>query len=161
MKKGTKSFAVLAVAAIALASFGVVSADTMDAAAVGGGYGRGFDSEEEGLLASYMEAAIAEGLGLTVDELNALDADGTPHYLIAIDLGFTTEEYEAILESAQTRATELAAEDGIVIQQFGGMRSDGETPGMYGTRLLDPTLCEDGTCEPSPIGMGIGRGGRR
>ena len=48
-------------------------------------------------MAPSIEGAIAEGLGLTVDELNVLDTDDTPHYPIAIDLGFTTEEFEAIL----------------------------------------------------------------
>lgn len=160
MDNGTKLFSGLAVLVIALGSFGAVSAGTIEAAAAVGGYGRGFDSKDEGLMASYMQAAIAEGLGLTIDELNALDADGTRHYLIAIDLGFTSEEYEAILENAQARAIELAIADGIVIQQF-GLRGDGETPGMYGTRLLDLTRCNDGTCEPAPVGMGSGRGGRR
>ena len=135
MKTGTKIITGLAVFALALASVGTVSADTMDTASTGG-YGRGADEDSDGQLAAYMEMAIAEGLGLTVEELNALDADGSLHAAIAADLGFTAEEFDAIMDNAQTRAVELAAADGITIQAF-GRTSDEDFSGGFGMRNAD------------------------
>ena len=182
MKTSTKIISGMAVLVLALASIGSVSADTMDEASFGAGFGRGNDEENEGQLADYMEAAIAESLGLSVEELNALDADGKTHYEIALELGFSVEEFQTIMDNAQDEAIAMAAADGITIQQFGmngngrgqngsglndgtqqnfGNRTDGEAGGRYGARVMDPAECELETCNAEPLGMGMGRGGRR
>lgn len=179
MKTTTKIFSGLAVLVLALASIGSVSADTIDFSSFGGGLGRGADEENDGLLADYMEAAIAEGLGLTVAELNALEADGSAHYEIALDLGFSAEEFEAIMDDAQERALALAEADGITLQPFGmkgsgnggfggGLnedgqqnfrnRMDGESRGGFGGRMADAEDCDGGICSETPSGMGYGRG---
>jgi hypothetical protein len=164
MKTSTKIIGGIAVLALALASIGCVSADSMDAAAMGSGFGRGDNQEQDGLLAEYMEAAIADSLGQTVAELNALEAEGETHYTIALDLGFSVEEFEAIMESARDLAIELAAADGITIQQY-GMAGNGRAAGggTQGTGLGrgSAETCDEETCVAEPLGMGMGRGGRR
>ncbi len=182
MKTSTKLLSGIAALVIAFASFGSVSADTMDGAAFGAGFGRGNDEENDGLLADYMEAAIAESLGLSVEELNALEAEGKTHYMIAMDLGFSTAEFQAMMDKAQDAAVALAAADGITVQPFGmngngrgqfgsglndgsrqnfSNRADGQFGGGYGARVMDPAACDEGTCDAEPLGAGMGRGGRR
>lgn len=182
MKTSIKIMSGLAVFVLALASIGSVSADTLDAASNGVGFGRGNGEEDDGLLASYVEAAIAESLGLSVDELNTLEAEGKTHYTIALDLGFSAEEFQAMMDQAQDQAVALAAADGITVQQFGmnsngrGQSGSGLTDGTqrnfsnrsgetfgggYGARVMDPETCEAETCDAEPLGMGVGRGGRR
>lgn len=163
MKISTKIISGLAVLALALASIGSVSADTLDTVAMGSGFGRGNDQEQDGLLAEYMEAAIADSLGLSVEELNALEAEGKTHYTVALDLGFSAEEFEAIMDGAQELAIEMAAADGITIQQYGmaGIgRAAGDADGAGFGRGMAET-CDEETCTAQPAGMGMGRGGRR
>ena len=180
MKTSTKIISGMAVLVLALASIGSVSADTMDDISFGAGYGRGNDEESDGLLTDYMEAAMAESLGLSVEELNALDADGKTHYTIALELGFSVEEIQAMMDNARDEAVALAAADGITVQQFGmngngrgqygsglngglqqnfGTRTDDAIGGGYGARVMDLTACGEETCAAEPLGMG--RGGRR
>jgi hypothetical protein len=182
MKTSTKIISGMAVLVLALASIGSVSASTIDSAVFGAGFGRGNDEENDGLLADYMEAVIAESLGLSVEELNALEAEGKTHYLIALELGLSAEEFQSIMENAQDEAVALAAADGIVVQQFGmngngrgqygsglndgaqpnfGNRADGQFGGGNGARVMDPEVCDGETCDAEPLGMGMGRGGRR
>ena len=185
MKTTTKIFSVSAVLVLAFASIGSVSADTIDTADYGTGFGRGFDDDgdrDDGLLASYMEAAIADGLGLTVAELNALEDAGSTHIAIALDMGFSAEEFNAILENARNAAVAMAAEDGITPQAFGangngrgqsGSDLDDETQPFFNNReagsfgrgtgqgLLNAEDCDQETCTAEPLGLGMGRGGRR
>jgi hypothetical protein len=164
MKTSTKIFSGITVLALALASIGSVSADSIDIAAMGSGFGRGNDQEQDGLLADYMEAAIADSLGLSVEELNALEAEGETHYTIALDLGFSVEEFEAIMDSAQDLAIEMAAADGITIQQYGMAAGNGRAAGGadgagFGRGIAE--TCDEETCVAEPLGTGMGRGGRR
>jgi hypothetical protein len=182
MKTSMKIFSGIAVFVLALASISSVSANTMDGASFGAGFGRGNDEENDGLLADYMEAVIAESLGLSVEELNALEAEGKTHYMIALELGLSAEEFQTIMENAQDEAVALAAADGIVVQQFGmngngrgqfgnglndgtqqnfGNFADGQFGGGNGARVMDPETCDGETCDAEPLGMGVGRGGRR
>jgi hypothetical protein len=158
MKKSTKIFSGIVAIAVVLTTGGAVFAGTADVQAFGAGYGRGTGDGEDGLLTTYMESAIAEGLGLTVEELDVLLAEGETHYTIALDQGLTVDEITAILENAQDVAIEMALSDGIVINRFG---LGNESSGRFGTVLMDPESCLDGTCVPQPVGTGIRRGARR
>ena len=184
MKTNTKILSGLAVLVLALASVGSVSANTIDSASFGGDLGRGIDSDDEredGLLASYMEAAIAESLGLSVEELSALEDEGKTHYDIALELGFSAEEFAAIMDSAQDAAMALAAEDGITLQPFGmNGKSRGKIGGSvydeaepyfnngedgsygrgFGQGMLNAEDCDEETCTAEPLGAGMGRGRR-
>ena len=184
MKTNTKILSGLAALVLVLASIGSVSADTMDTVSFGGDFGRGIDSDDEredGLLASYMEAAIAESLGLSVEELNALEDEGKTHFDIALELGFSAEEFAAIMDSAQDAAMALAAEDGITLQPFGmngkgrgqigggsydeaqpyfNNGEDGSYGRGFGQGMLNAEDCDEETCTAEPLGAGMGRGRR-
>ena len=180
MKTSTKIISGMAVLVLALASIGSVSASTIDSAVFGVGNGGRGNGESGGLLATYMEAVIAESLGLSVEELNALEAEGKTHYEIALELGLSAEEFRVMMDIARDKAIALAAADGIEVQQFGmngnghgqfgtglndgtqqnfGNRADGQFGGGNGARVMDPTACGEETCAAEPLGMG--RGGRR
>jgi len=179
MKTTTKIFGGMAVLILVLATIGSVSADTIDSASFGAGFGNGDrndEDREDGLLAEYMEAAVAEGLGLTVEELNTLEADGANHYEIAIGLGINAEEFAAIMDSAQERAVALAAQDGISAKPFGtngngqfgrginqdelrliGSGTDEEQRGGFGSRMARAEECEEDICREQPLSQGFGR----
>ncbi len=158
MKTSMKIFVGIATAAMLLTSIGAVSADTIEGAAFGPGNGYGAGEGQSGQLEPYMNAAIAEGLGLTVEEVDALLASGETHYSIALKQGLTAEEFTAIFEKAQAAALEMATKDGIVINQFG---RNSNTAGRYGSCQFNPENCASGTCASQPMGTGIRRGGRQ
>ena len=159
MNTKTKIFAGIAAVAILLSSTGAVFASTADVVTMGAGFGRGNGEDQDGLLEPYMESAVAEGLGLTVEELDALVADGETHLTIALAQGITVEEFNILLENARETALAMAAEDGIVVNQFG--RSNAVS-GQFGTRSMDPENCNVGTCSAQQsLGAGMRRGGRR
>jgi len=180
MKTSKKIFVGAAVIALALVSVSMVSADTTAFGPGNGGFGRGI-GEDDGLLDEYMQAVIADKLELTVEELEAYEAQGISHYDIAMDQGMTVEAFNTILEDAREEAIALAAADGITIQAFGmnadglgqfggGMRVDGDqmfglraedgTQMGYGNRMMTADGCDEETCVAQPAGVGMGRGGR-
>ena len=158
MKTSMKIFVGIAAAAMLLTSIGAVSADTIEGAAFGPGNGYGAGEGQGGQLEPYMEAALAEGLGLTVEEVEALLDAGETHYTIALKQGLTAEEFTAIFEKAWAAALELAAKDGIVINQFG---RNGNTSGHYGNCQFNPENCTGGTCISQTMGTGLRRGARQ
>ena len=158
MKTSMKIFVGIAAAAMLLTSIGAVSADSIEGAAFGPGNGYGAGEGQGGQLEPYMEAALAEGLGLTVEEVEALLASGETHYTIALKQGLNAEEFTAIFESARAEALAMAAKDGIVINQFG---RNTNTAGRYGNCQFNPENCTDGTCVPQSMGTGMRRGARQ
>jgi len=158
MKTSIRIFAGLAAAAMLLTSIGAVSADSIEGSTFNSGNGYGAGEGQDGQLEPYMDAAIAEGLGLTVEEVEALVASGETHYTIALKQGLTAEEFTAIFESASVAALEMAAKDGIVINQFGQNRN---TSGHSGRNQYAQDNCTGGTCTSQPMGTGIRRGARQ
>ena len=158
MKTSIKIFVGIAAAAMLLSSIGAVSADSIEGSTFGSGYGYGAGEGQGGQLEPYMEAAIAEALGLTVEEMEALVASGETHYTIALKQGLTAEEFTAVFESARVTALEMAAKDGIVINQFG---RNSNASGRYGNCQGNPENCTGGTCTSQPMGTGIRRGARQ
>ena len=70
-----------------------------------------------GPMHEYMVAALAEKLGLTVDELNAKIANGERPYDIAVAQGLTTEEIQVIIEEAHDEALKAAVAAGVLTQE--------------------------------------------
>jgi hypothetical protein len=155
MKTSIKIFVGFAAVALLLSSTGAVFADSIEASTFGSGYGYGSGEGQNGQLEPYMEAAIADSLGLTVEEVDALLASGETHYTIALKQGLTAEEFTAIFESARITALDLAAKDGIVINQYGRNKN---SSGRLGGSQFDPENCTGGTCTSQPMGTGIRRG---
>jgi hypothetical protein len=82
---------------------------------MGGLYGPG-----PGWMADYhdeMEAAIAEGLGLTEEEFETRLANGETPWQIAQDQGISTEDFRTIMQDARASVIAQAVEDGVITQE--------------------------------------------
>ena len=86
----------------------------------GGGFGRGimgFNGSNSPLHPS-MISAMAEALGLTVDELNARLAAGETPWQIAQAQGLTIEQFGELMIKARTNAINKAVADGLISQEW-------------------------------------------
>ncbi|MFZ6028572.1 MAG: hypothetical protein ACOYYS_12720 [Chloroflexota bacterium] len=68
-------------------------------------------------LRDYMQAALADAFGLTVDELDALEADGKTLKDVAIEQDLSVADYKAKKEAARQAALEQAVADGAITQE--------------------------------------------
>jgi len=91
----------------------------------------------------YHSAALAEGLGITVDELVAYHEDGLTLLEIRDELGFTAEEVSEIFKAARQAAFDKAVEEGLIPENAGQIRPDGGTrgPGNFGPSRGDRGGC--------------------
>ena len=69
-----------------------------------------------GLLHDYMSAAIADSLGMTVEELLASHDDGKYFYDLALEQGFTVAEFSTLMQNVRITALDAAAKDGVITQ---------------------------------------------
>lgn len=67
-------------------------------------------------LYSYMQTAIAEAFGVSVDELEALQDAGTSLKDLAIEQNLTVAEYKTRIETARLSAIDAALADGAITQ---------------------------------------------
>jgi hypothetical protein len=151
MKKLVKSFAILAVIAIALGSASVVFAQTSTPEApigfggtgIGmrgnrGGRGSGStlmyqnqENLEDGLLHDLMISAFAEALDMTVEELETSLAEGKTLAEIA---GLPLDEFRALMVEIRTQVHDQAVEDGLLPgSQSGWVNSRGGGMGRFGS----------------------------
>ena len=70
-----------------------------------------------GQLHDYVFQAVAEGLSLSVDELEASLSDGQDLSAIAQEQGMAEDELPALLEGARTSALAAAVEGGVLTQE--------------------------------------------
>ena len=145
------------------------------------GYGPGGNGTNAGTgipmevtLSNYMPAAMADVLGLGVDDINARLASGETFYTIALSLGYSTDQLPALMTSVREKAIELATAAGTISpdqssfllgNQYGGnARGYGAgTANMYNAG--NGTGICDGTCIPQNLSQTTGgsmarRGGR-
>jgi hypothetical protein len=117
---------VLVVTALAILTTGVALAQAPQPPAPrgggmgpGGGFGpMGFAAGGEvGPMHEYMEEALADALGISVDEFETRREAGETAYEIALAEGFTADEIPTLLRDARTKAWEAAAADGVITQQ--------------------------------------------
>lgn len=162
-----KRFLILAVILGIVAAFGVtgvVMAQNPDPTNPAPGWGGGrmgggmMGSEGYGPMHEYMQAALADQLGMTVDELNAAHADGKTFWQIAEEKGFTVEQAQQLMLDARATALDAMVADGTITQeqaewmkQRGGMMGGGRGMGSGG--------CMGGNGTGTPGGM-MGRGRR-
>lgn len=104
----------------------------------GSGYGRGGgmmggwrSAQDYGPMHEYMVAAMAETLGMTVDELNAELAAGKTMWLIAQEKGFTLEQFQTLMLEARQKALEQMVADGVITQAQADWMLD-RMQGMWG-----------------------------
>jgi len=69
-----------------------------------------------GSMNEYMEAALAEAVGLTEEDIEARFANGESYYDIALAQGFSAEEIPALLTEARTTALNQMVADGLITQ---------------------------------------------
>ena len=111
-----------------------------------------------GYLHTYGVSALAEKLGLKVEDVNARITAGETMYDIAIADGVKAEDFPALMIEVRAQAVSAAVKDGIITQeQADWMNSHGMGRGGYGTG--DCTM-QNGTGTGYGPGMmnGNGRG---
>lgn len=75
------------------------------------------DRGNDGMLGQYMEAALADALGLSVEEFQALKADeGFNVADYAVEQDMTVEELQEWMQGVYTAAINAALEDGAITQ---------------------------------------------
>lgn len=84
-----------------------------------GGMMYGYDQDgEHGPMHAAMLEAMAEGLGLQPDELEARLEAGESMYDVAESLGVSLEDFQALMISARTSAIQKAVQDGWLTQEM-------------------------------------------
>jgi uncharacterized protein YidB (DUF937 family) len=81
----------------------------------GGGFG-GFGMRGDGVLQPYVESAVADILGMTVEELQAAKDEGTRTVDLIEAAGLTTDEFQTAMEEALPGIVEQALADGAITQ---------------------------------------------
>ena len=64
-----------------------------------------------------MHEAVADALGMTIDEFEAAVADGENAYTLALDLGIDFTEVQAAMDAVHDAAFQQAVNDGLVSQE--------------------------------------------
>lgn len=131
MKKTLIGISVVGVLIIALGVVGYAYAQetTPPAPPSDGEYGTGFGYRgargrgmmgwdgEYGPLHEVMSAAIADALGISVEELNAAHQAGETAWDIAQEQGLTEDEFRTLMFAARETALEQAVQDGLISQE--------------------------------------------
>ena len=163
---------------VAALTISMVAAGAAFAQSPGGnGVNTGTNVNMEVTLSNYMPSAMAEVLGLSVDEVNAQLAAGNTFYTIALAQGYTADQLPALMTSVREKAIALATAAGAVsadLSSFllgnpygGNTRGSGAgTANMYSTGDGTGTGICDGTCIPQNLSQTMDgsmqrRGGRR
>lgn len=96
-------------------------------------YGQRGVADGVGPMHEYMEEAMADAVGLTVEEFEARHDAGETFYQIALAEGFTAEEIPALMQAARAKGLDAAVSAGVISQeQAEWMGSRGHGGMMYG-----------------------------
>ncbi len=109
IKKGLLSLSLIAV--MVLAAFGspqVASADEVPPTPT---------STTPSVLQPYMDQALASALGITVEELQALQDSGETLWTYAQSLGWSFEDLQTLLSNVREAAVEAAVADGVLTSE--------------------------------------------
>jgi hypothetical protein len=163
MKK-TLWIVLLVILALGALSVGVVAAQAGQPPVV---YGQRGVADGAGPMHEYMQQAMAEAVGLSVEEFEARHNAGETFYQIALAEGFTAEEIPALMQAAREKGLDAAVAAGAITQeQAEWMSSRGfGRGGMMGGYGNGECPMFDGDEAPysgqfGPGMMGGGRGGR-
>lgn len=165
MKKNMKILAVIAVLAISL-----VVTNAVFAQGGPGGNGNGKAGNGTGVvslnldvtLSNYMPIAIAETLGMSVDEVNSLLASGETFYTIALSKGYTADQIAVLMDAVRAKAIDLALADGVItveqaewlLTNQGGMNQNNYSSSGFTAQPQTGTGLCDGTCDGTVIPAG-------
>ena len=167
MKK-TLLIVALVVLALGAVGVGVVAAQSGQQP-----YGQRGTVDGVGPMHDYMEQAMADAVGLSLDEFEARHDAGETFYQIALAQGFSAEEIPALMQDARAKALDAAVAAGVITQDqadWMGSRGFGRggMMGGYGSYGTGECPMFNGDEVPSgqpgtgfgPGMMGGGRGGR-
>lgn len=148
-----KTLIAVAILFVALGSLGVVIAEAQGSNPP---FGQRGVADGTGPMHEYMEKAMAEALGLSVNEFEVRHNAGETFYQIALAEGFTAEEIPALMQDARAKALDAAAKDGVISQERADwMKSHGfGRGGMYGNYGYGGCPMYDS----QDAGAGFGRG---
>jgi len=156
----------IVIALVATLTFSLVVAG----AAFAQGYGPGTGLNLEANLSTYMPTAMADVLGLSVDEVNTRLASSETFTTIALSLGYTNDQLPALMASIRAEAIDLATADGVMTSdqaafllnsQYGGnARGNGAGAANSYSAGNGTGLC-DGTCIPQTLSTLTGGSMRR
>jgi len=123
MKKTLMFVALVGVVALALGVTGYAYAQDDDPSSPfgRGGFGPGMmgwaGDREFGPLHETMEAAIAEALGISAEELEAAHDEGKTAWDIAQEQSLSAEQFSAMMSEARSAALQQAVADGTITQE--------------------------------------------
>jgi hypothetical protein len=94
----------------------------------------------DGPMHEYFEAAFAEALGLTVEEVQQRTASGETYFDIALAQGTAAEDFPALITQVRTTAVNQMVADGVLTQEKADLileRMDNYVPGSdYGPGMM-------------------------
>lgn len=113
----------------------------------GGGMGMMNSQTETAPMHDYMQAALAEALGLSVEDLEKRHADGETFWQIAEAKGYSLEEARQMMLDARSAALDAMVEAGVITQeQADWMKS--RSSRMSGGGMGRGSGCMDGSATP-------------
>lgn len=68
-------------------------------------------------MQEYMHAALAEKLGISVEDLEARIADGQTVYQIALEKGLSVDEFRTLMIDARSTALDNMVADGVITRE--------------------------------------------
>lgn len=134
MKTLVKVTGIVVVLVVALATMGAVSAYAQGPNPTPG-VGRGGPCYEAGLLdidQADMHAAIADALGISVAEFDAMRAEGTSLFLIAQELGVDIDVIRTAMSDIREAAIDEALDAGTITEEQAEWMRARPGPGGYG-----------------------------
>ena len=117
-----------------------------------------------GPMHEYMEQAMADAVGLSLEEFEARHDAGETFYQIALAQGFIAEEIPALMQDARAKGLDAAAKAGVITQEQAdwmknrGFGRGGMMYGGYGNGGCP--MYGDGTVPRGQYNQGPGFGGR-
>ena len=155
------AFVLAAVAGLIIAGSAFAQDDTAP-------FGGGAPRDGSGLLQDYISTAMADAMGISVEELQASHDGGETFYDLALVSGFEADEIRILIQDARTSALEAAVADGVITQeQFDAMQSRGGGrggkrggQGGFGSGAWDGSGQFDGSGMRGQGGSRQGQGGQ-
>ena len=89
----------------------------------------------QGWMHEYMAPAVAEALGLSVEELEAQHAEGKTFWQIAEEKGISPEDAQQLLIDARTTALDAAVADGVITAEQADFMKTRMASGRMGGRM--------------------------
>ncbi len=131
MKKIVTGLLLAAVLVVSIGSIGIVSADPGTPPGVGGGGRNSNNILADGWMHDEMMTALANELGMTVDQLEKEIAAGNTPAQIAGEQGMTVVEFREMILRVRNEAIDLAVKSGKLTQEQADWLKDRGNMGQF------------------------------